>query len=61
MNEQVEFATICDRDKHLYDLRGFRVIGNFLTPEKVNALNESVDANLHKGRDMISLNLVNWE
>ena len=48
MNEQVEFVTMSDRGKYLYDLQGFLVVTDFLTPDEVNALNESVDANLDK-------------
>ena len=46
MNEQVEFATISDREKYLFDLQGFLVVDNFLTPAEVQTLNEAVDANL---------------
>lgn len=48
MNEQVEFATISDREKYLFDLQGFLVVDNFLTPAEVQTLNEAVDANMDK-------------
>ena len=48
MNEQVDFATMSDREKYLFDLQGFLVVNNFLTPAEVQTLNEAVDANLDK-------------
>lgn len=48
MNEQVEFATMSDREKYLFDLQGFLVVENFLTPAEVLSLNEAVDANMDK-------------
>ncbi len=35
-----------EREKYLFDLQGFLVVRDFLTPEEVAALNESVDANI---------------
>ena len=32
MNEQVEFATMSDREKYLFDLQGFLIVREFLTP-----------------------------
>ena len=34
-----------EREKYLFDLQGFLVVRDFLTPEEVAALNEAVDAN----------------
>ena len=48
MNEQVEYATMSDREKYLFDLQGFLVVREFLTLEEVNAFNEAVDANPDK-------------
>ena len=48
MNEQVEFVTMSDREKYLFDLQGFLVVREFLTAEEVNAFNEAVDANADK-------------
>ena len=51
MNEQVDFATISDREKYLFDLQGFLVVRDFLTPTEVETLNEAVDANRDKRID----------
>ena len=48
MNEQVDFATMSDREKYLFDLQGFLVVNNFLTFAEVQTLNEAVDANMDK-------------
>jgi ectoine hydroxylase-related dioxygenase (phytanoyl-CoA dioxygenase family) len=37
-----------EREQFLFDLQGFLVIRNFLTPAEVQRLNEAVDANLDK-------------
>ena len=37
-----------EREKFLFDLQGFLVIKNVLTPEEVHKLNISVDKNLDK-------------
>ena len=37
MNEQVDFVTMSDREKYLYDLQGFLVVKDFLTPMRINA------------------------
>lgn len=37
-----------DREKYLYDIQGFLVVPNFLTPEEVDRLNEAFDANQDK-------------
>ena len=37
-----------DREKFLFDLQGFLVVRNFLSPEEVQALNEAIDANEDK-------------
>jgi len=48
MNEQVEFATMSQREKYLFDLQGFLVVRKFFTPQEVNAFNEALEANLDK-------------
>lgn len=37
-----------EREKYLYDIQGYLVVPNFLTPEEVDRLNESFDANRDK-------------
>ncbi len=37
MNEQVDFVTMSDRWKYLYDLQGFLVVKGFLSQGEVNA------------------------
>ena len=37
-----------EREKFLFDLRGYLRVENFLTPEEVQGLNEAVDANHDK-------------
>ena len=37
-----------EREKFLFDLQGFLVVKDVLTPEEVDALNAAVDANLDK-------------
>lgn len=37
-----------DREKFLFDLQGYLVVREFLSPEEVDALNRSVDANAHR-------------
>ena len=37
-----------EREKFLFDLRGYLRVENFLTPEEVQALNEAVDTNHDK-------------
>ena len=48
MNEQVEFVTMSDREKYLFDLQGFLIVRDFLTPEEIHAFNEVLDANSDK-------------
>ena len=38
MNEEVEFVTMSDREKYLYDLQGFLVVKGFLSEIEVKAL-----------------------
>jgi ectoine hydroxylase-related dioxygenase (phytanoyl-CoA dioxygenase family) len=41
-----------EREKYLYDLQGFLVVRDFLTPEEVAALNEAVDSQVDtRGQD----------
>ena len=51
MNEQVNFPTMSDREKYLFDLQGFIVIKGMLSAEEVKALNEALDANAEVRRD----------
>ena len=51
MNEQVEFVTMSNREKYLFDLQGFLVVKNFLSNTEVCALNEAIDANHDKRRE----------
>ena len=37
-----------DREKFLFDLQGFLLVRNILTPEEVSALNAAIDANMDK-------------
>lgn len=37
-----------DREKYLYDIQGYLVVPNFLTPDEVDRLNESFDNNIDK-------------
>ena len=37
MNEQVDFVTMSDREKYLYDLQGFLVVKDFLSQGEVKA------------------------
>ncbi len=37
-----------DREKYLYDIQGFLVVRDFLTPEEVDRLNAAFDANVDK-------------
>ena len=37
-----------NREKYLFDLQGFLVVREFLTPEDVRRLNEAADMNLDK-------------
>ena len=37
-----------EREKFLFDLRGYLRVENFLTPEEIQGLNEAVDANHDK-------------
>ena len=45
MNEQVEFLTMSDREKHLFNLQGFLIVREFPAPEEINAFDEALDAN----------------
>ena len=51
MNEQVNFPTMTDREKYLFDLQGFIVVKGMLSAEEVKALNEVLDANADKRID----------
>ena len=51
MNEQVEFVTMNNREKHPFDLQGFLVVKDFLTSTEVQTLNKAVDANMDKRLD----------
>ncbi|MBT20753.1 hypothetical protein CMK17_12410 [Candidatus Poribacteria bacterium] len=51
MNEQVEFVTMSNREKYLFDLQGFLVVKDFLSNTEVCALNEAIDANHDKRRE----------
>jgi ectoine hydroxylase-related dioxygenase (phytanoyl-CoA dioxygenase family) len=51
MNEQVNFPTMSDREKYLFDLQGFIVIKGMLSTAEVKALNEALDANHDKRQD----------
>ena len=51
MNEQVDFVTMSDREKYLYDLQGFLVVKDFLTEAEVKAANDALDANEDKRSD----------
>ncbi len=51
MNEPVDFPTMSDREKYLFDLQGFLAVEGMLSPEEVHALNEALEANRNKGRD----------
>ena len=46
MNEQVEFATMSDRARYLFDLYGFVVVKGMLSATEVKTLNEALEANL---------------
>ena len=48
MNEQVEFATMSDREKYLFDLQGFLIVREFLTPEEIHTFEEALAANPEK-------------
>ena len=41
MNEQVDFVTMSNREKYLYDLQGFLVMKDFLSQEEVKAINDA--------------------
>ena len=49
--ESVDFPTMSDREKYLFDLQGFLVIKNILSPDDLRALNDAVDANLDIRRE----------
>lgn len=49
--ESVDFPTMSDREKYLFDLQGFLVIKNILSPDDLRALNDAVDANLDTRRE----------
>ena len=51
MNERVNFSTMSDREKYLFDLQGFIVVKGMLSSEEVKALNEALDANSDKRKD----------
>jgi ectoine hydroxylase-related dioxygenase (phytanoyl-CoA dioxygenase family) len=63
MNEQVEFATMSDRERYLFDLQGFLVVRGILSADEVNALNEALEANLDKRGEFGKPNAIsgNWE
>ena len=44
ITQNVEY-NMNEREKFLFDLRGYLRVENFLTPEEVQVLNEAVDAN----------------
>ena len=48
INEQVEFVTMNDREKYLFDLQGFLVVRDFLSNTEVSVLNQAIDANPDK-------------
>ena len=37
-----------DREKYIYDIQGYLVVKDFLTPEEVDRLNAAFDANRDK-------------
>ena len=51
MSEQVDFVTMSDREKYLFDLQGFLVVKDFLSADEISVLNEAVDANPDKCTD----------
>ena len=51
MNEQVNYPTMSDRERYLFDLQGFIVVKGILSPDEVKALNEALDANADKRKD----------
>jgi ectoine hydroxylase-related dioxygenase (phytanoyl-CoA dioxygenase family) len=51
MNEQVNYPTMSDRERYLFDLQGFIVIKGMLSAAEVKALNEALDANHDKRKD----------
>jgi ectoine hydroxylase-related dioxygenase (phytanoyl-CoA dioxygenase family) len=51
MNEQVNFPTMSDRERYLFDLQGFIVIKGMLSTAEVKALNEALDTNHDKRKD----------
>ena len=51
MNEEVEFVTMTDHEKYLYDLQGFLVVKGFMTDAEVKAANDSLDANEDKSTE----------
>ena len=51
VSEQVDFATMSDREKYLFDLQGFIVIKGMLSEEEVKALNEALEANEDKRKE----------
>ena len=63
MKEQVEFATMSDRECYLFDLQGFLVVRGILSEDEVNTLNEALDANNDKRGDFGNPNAIsgNWE
>ena len=48
LSRYLEFATMSEREKYLYDLQGFLVVKDFLSAAEVSALNEAIDANPDK-------------
>lgn len=48
MNEEVDFVTMTNREKYLYDLQGFLVVKGFMTGAEVKAANDSLNANEDK-------------
>ena len=51
VSEQVDFATMSDREKYLFDLQGFIVVKDMLSEEEVKALNEALEANADKRKE----------
>ena len=55
VSEQVDFATMSDREKYLFDLQGFIVVKGMLSEEEVKALNEALDANENSSEHLVAL------
>ncbi len=50
-----------DREKYLFDVQGYLVVRNFLTPEEVARLNEAIDANRDRMTEHEGTYMMEWE